>query len=60
MNILVRFPRPGPWIRTVVVILVILVISRWSPAIGVPLGLGGWLGWSAVTQPGPATLSRGS
>jgi hypothetical protein len=49
MRLSIQFPRPGIWVRTTVIMVLVLVISRWSPSIGVPLGLGSWLGWAAAS-----------
>jgi hypothetical protein len=52
MRLSIQFPRTGIWARAVVIIILVLIVSRWSPGIGIPLSLGSWLGWAAA---GPRT-----
>jgi len=47
MFIDIRFKRPGPTARIIIVVVIILVTSRFAPDPGAVLGLGGLLGaWS--------------
>jgi hypothetical protein len=60
LSILIRPPRSGQWIRVVVIVVIVMLISRWSPGVAVPLGLGSWAGWTARVPGQLAIRSPGS
>jgi hypothetical protein len=56
VSICVARPRPGVWIRVIVVVAVFVLALRWAPGAAIPLGIGGWLGgWLADA---PARMPR--
>jgi hypothetical protein len=56
-TIVVRPLLPRPWIRIVILIVILLVTSRLAPVAVTPLALGSWLGW-LTSQPEPAGTPR--
>jgi len=47
----IPLPRPGPRLRTVIVIVIYLAAARVAPADTVPLALGGALGGFLAAEP---------
>jgi hypothetical protein len=58
MRLSIQFSRTGIWARTVVIVILVLIVSRWSPGVGIPLSLGSWLGWAAASPRRRLSLPR--
>jgi hypothetical protein len=49
VSITVRRPWPGPWARVVLVVIILVFMVHWAPAMVLPLAAGGWLSRWLVT-----------
>jgi hypothetical protein len=44
VSVCVTRPWPGIWARGLIVVIIFVIVVRWTPGQAIPLGLGGWLG----------------